>query len=200
MHSAAFFLPTVEALHFLFHLDNDVGIGAWFSTAQLLLIAVTCFLASQQARNASIRPLLRGFFFGFLFLSADEAARIHEGLSKLFETSDLWIYIYALLALCLAVAFSKQVWRFWKTYTRVATTFMVGLLFIILGAVGMELFRHDFAAAGKGFASFQIALEEFLEMSGGSVLLYGSLSLLISGEDKPSETKQKEILPLFRKV
>jgi len=57
----------------------------------------------------------------------------------------------------------------------------IGMGFVVLGGVGLEAIGYQFLRSGSTplLYSAEVALEEFLEMSGASVTLYGAILLLL---------------------
>ena len=189
---AVFELP--RPLHKLFSLDREVTIPAWFSSSQLFLIGIIFLLSANRSGKHEVVParflLLVGI--GFIFLSMDEAAEFHENITRTLRHLEwvpqfkggrgVWIPIYLSIAMILLVTNLRAVVTFWKTYRREALIILSGLLVYLLGAVGMEIVSYLFLRqeASTGLYQTEVAFEEFFEMAGCSVILYGTILFAIS--------------------
>lgn len=123
----------------LFNLDLEVTIPAWFSSIQLFMVGVLLLAASQsnqQRKHLSSRFI---FFAGivFIFLSADEAATIHENLTRIALKLDLrwllfkggpgaWITVYLLLGLILLLVLRHHLLALWKHYRQETLKVIMG--------------------------------------------------------------------------
>ena len=106
--------------HVILDLDAEQTVASWFSSCQLLLIGV--FLLINNFRSHSLNPTPCKFLtligFGFMFLSADESASIHETISVSLQhvaltprfkgQHGLWIPVYAVLGLGLLWSIRKN--------------------------------------------------------------------------------------------
>jgi hypothetical protein len=175
-----------------FDLDAEVSIPAWFSTVQLALVAAVLFLAAANNRQAGRLPsshlIVAGA--GFLFLSADEGAAIHEritGAAKalgfdwlLFEgVHGAWITVYAVVALALFALVARPLLRAARRYPRESRVAAAGAGLFAGGAVGLEILSYKLLRDDTQSVAYKIevAAEETLEMVGASVMLYAALLL-----------------------
>lgn len=178
-----------------FDLDAEANFPAWFSSIQLFLISQVFFLKTRQPApmNSSSRGLLLLGSLGFMFLSADEAARIHEtinGVIKHIEwlprfKSDhgIWIFIYAVVGLVAIAIAAREFRMMWREYRRATMTLMAGVALAILGGVVLEIVSYQYLRSGSTpvLLVIEVAFEEFFEMLGASIALYGALLLLMEG-------------------
>jgi len=181
----------IWTIHVLFHLDGEGNIPAWFSSVQLFLIGLVFVLKGRQSnldyRPSSLFCLIVGA--GFIFLSVDEVAAIHEKITHVLTAiawvprfkgdHGVWIFIYILVGASLCFATYRDLMAMWKRW-RSATSFLaVGMGFFVIGAVGLEIISFQFLRSGSTPSLYQVevALEELLEMSGESIMLYGALLL-----------------------
>jgi hypothetical protein len=177
----------------LFDLDGESNIPAWFSSVQLFLIGLIFLLRSRQTNpDHSPSPL---FFLmvstGFIFLSVDEVVSIHEKISVIFKHVELmprfkgdhgvWVFIYALIGLILFVATFRSLAAMWNRYRHATFIMAIGMGIVVLGGVILEVISYQFLRGGSTplLYSAEVAIEEFLEMSGASVTLYGAILLLL---------------------
>jgi hypothetical protein len=177
----------------LFDLDGEGNIPAWFSSVQLFLIGLIFFLRSRQTGpDHSPSPLfLLMLSGGFIFFSADEVGSIHEKISEVFKYVEfmprfkgdhgIWIFVYALIGLILFLATFRSSVAMWNRYRHASFMMAVGMGIVVLGGVFIEVISYYFLRSGSTPLLYiaEVALEEFLEMSGASVALYGALLLLL---------------------
>jgi hypothetical protein len=176
----------------LFDLDGEGNIPAWFSSVQLFLIGLIFLLRNRQTDlDHSPSPL---FFLmvstGFIFLSADEVASVHEKISVTLKHVEymprfkgdhgMWIFIYALICVILFLATFRSLAAMWNRYRHATFMMAVGMGIAVLGGVFLEVISYQFLRGGLTplLYSVEVALEEFLEMSGASVMLCGAILLL----------------------
>lgn len=187
----------IWTLHSLFDLDAEQTIPDWFSALQLALVGLVFMLKARQpdvAHGLSPRFILL-VGAGFLFLSADEAASIHERIGALLKKTrsapgfkgghGLWMLPYAVLGLLLLWANLRSVAIMLTRYRRASLLMLGGFGVILVGAVGLEALSYQYLRGGDtpGLYVVEVACEEFLEMFGASVMLYGALQFLM---DKPA--------------
>jgi hypothetical protein len=174
--------------HMLFNLDGEGTIPAWFSTVQLFSIGLVFLFQRRRFDVAErrMRNCLLVLGAGFLFLSADEAASIHEKVTVVLkripwaprfnENHGIWIFVYAALAACVLAAIGRGLFAIWKNDRPAASTMAGGLGVMVLGGVGAEIFGYQLPP-GTWLRPVESCVEEFCEMAGASVILYGALTL-----------------------
>jgi hypothetical protein len=181
-----------------FHLDVEANLPSWFSSTQYLLIGIIFLVRSQQSTSVPY-PSHRFFillFFGFMLLSMDEAAQFHETLNgfllKKFDWAPsfkggngVWIFIYGLIGVVLLHKTFRDILGLWNHNRRQTTIMTLGLAMLAFGSVGLEIFSYEFLKNGATplLDVIEPAVEEFFEMFGVSVILYGALLLLIDKTD-----------------
>jgi hypothetical protein len=118
-------------------------------------------------------------------------ASIHEKLSVLFKHVEwiprfkgdhgLWVFIYAIIGLILLLANLRAFVAMWNRYRHATSIMAIGMGFFLLGGVGLEAIGYQFLRSGSTplLYSAEVALEEFLEMSGASITLYGTILMLL---------------------
>lgn len=194
-------------LYTIFNLDGESTIPSWFSSMHLFLIGLFFWTKTLQSNNS---PLISTFFYktagtGFIYLSADEASQFHEKIGNILRGIDngrnviphfeggyghgFWLLPYFLIGITLAFVFHKDIIAFFKYYKRSSIIMISGLSISILGAVGFEIvgygYRDVYGDANKFLPYvFEVAAEEFFEMLGFSLVLYGA-SLMLLDENKP---------------
>jgi hypothetical protein len=187
----------------LVNIDGENSFPAWFSSIQLFLIGG--FLLLKGWRCDPARGPARWFYLlgaaGFMFLSADEALAIHESVTEAllkyewlfrFEGDHgMWIPIYlAGMALLMALSW-RQVLRLWNYERRAFLLMALGAAIFLFGAVGLEIVAYQFLQSASSLYFVEVAAEEFLEMLGASIILYGSMNLLL----EPAPAIQPQVRP-----
>lgn len=187
----------------VFSMTREETVANWYASILLFLIALTCFalsLLSKSDKSVS-RPWL--IFSGFfLYLSADDGARIHErlgsffrdlaedsqgGFSGFFDQILFFTGSYAWLVFVLPVFVVMGLYMLrWghKHITEQATREFVMMGIVCLSfAICLDYFEGlinkdsisvaDWPIAKKAIEHFQRVLEEFLEMTAFLLVLRG---------------------------
>lgn len=192
-----------------FDLDSDTSIPCWYSSIKLFLVACCIFIASQNNSYKRYLPSSWLFFlgFGFLFLSMDEGAAIHEHLSETARTLKLdwlligghgaWIILYAVLAfplLLLSLRYLKMMWKYFQNETIKA---FIGFVILCSGGVVVEVIGYFFLRSDLTSTSYKISvlIEESLEMVGVSIILYSMMLLSLSLSSKNTAGDSSSPLP-----
>jgi hypothetical protein len=166
-----------------FDLDSELSVPTWFSASQLLVSGILMCLLSEYMG----RPGWPTAFFcltvgvGFIFLSADEASQIHERTTYLAGRyapwvpmvqghRGAWIFLYGVTGMALLVLHWHNLLVMWRYHRHASMVIAGGFATIVAGGVLVEVAGYY---ALLPFESVQIALEEFLEMLGGSIILVG---------------------------
>lgn len=171
-----------------FDLDGEIGIPSWHSSSQLLVSGLLILVAIKY-RHEGFSPR-RGLYLivglGLVFLSADEASMIHERLtpiSKRYATfvplfngsRGAWITLYGALFIIICISQINNIALMWRNYRESFAIFSFGFLILVTGAALVEItMYYSFFSS----AVIQVSIEEFLEMSGGSIILTSSLLFL----------------------
>lgn len=122
-------------------MDEENNIPTWFSSANLMLAgAMTLLLAAgkwQQRDRWRMHWALLGS--GFLLLSMDEMAGLHESLNAVTEAS------WAIYALPLVLVLALVLLRFlYNLPGRTAVIFILSGVIFLGGAVGVELYTEPY--------------------------------------------------------
>lgn len=175
-----------------FDLDGEGNLPTWFSSIQLLFVGQIFLLKSVQSDiNQSVSRFFHVFVcVFFVFLSMDETAQFHETLNRNISfikllprfkgDNGIWIYVYGLIALIIANIFLKDIVGMWRTYTKPFLLMTLGILIVLFGGVILEIVGYQFLHSGRTpvLAIIEVACEEFCEMFGVSIVLYGALAML----------------------
>lgn len=185
----------------LVDMNRESAIPTWFSTIQLFVISVLLLIVARLPTQ--LRRYLILFSFGFLFLSMDEAAEIHErvvGTARtlrwrwlLWLTFDgshkAWVIPYLIVAAAGAVACYRFFILVWRNYRAEAVIVAGGLALFCAGGIGFEMLTFKFYNhPAQSLYLGTIAAEEFLEMLGMSIVLYGVLLLHLKAASLLSST------------
>jgi hypothetical protein len=171
-------------------MDREQSIPTWFSSVQLFTIAILLVLHGRLSKQ--LQPYLVLYGLGFMFLSMDEAAVIHEKIidsAKRLQwkwllwltfngSNEGWMTPYVASGL-VALLFSYRFFvLLWRNFRREVVLVALGLAIFISGGIGLELLGFYFEDHSSEMPyAWSVAGEEFLEMAGMTVVLYGTLLL-----------------------
>jgi hypothetical protein len=187
----------------IFAMTREENVPTWYSTLVFFVFASSLWLASRKERSRGRRGPARGFAFlaaFFLYLSADEAARIHERIGNLAADRSLtaglpgysWLAVYLPIFGAVALFMLYFLWREWS--------FPRGRAMLLLGfaCLGAALVIEFFEGVTDGYQNFSEALgwppvrlehtgkvvEECLENLGTLLLLYASTTHVLRDLDR----------------
>jgi hypothetical protein len=149
----------------LFDLDEENNIPTWFSSFLLLNNAFVLYLVSRS-ENVTWKRSWMFLAAGFLLLSLDEVAGIHETLHSSMEMN--WAIPGGLLVLIIGVAFVPFLFSLPK---KLALLFVLSGSIFVSGAIIFELLGEDMDSDSLLYISMT-ALEEGLEMFGALLFLW----------------------------
>lgn len=185
-----------DIVRLLFDLDGEVTLPTWFATVQLFSIGAVFLLtagANKIEEDSLSAVLALGGLF-FLYLSADEGGGIHERITQIVEQRRLtsllfpderggWILVYAMGGAIFLLTAGLYLWRplqmIWHRFTRESLLILGGFGTIVVGAVGFEIVSYLLLHSGAmdELYHLEVAMEEFLEMAGASVILYATVEM-----------------------
>lgn len=174
---------TLKGLIPLFDFDTDGNIPNYFSSSILLLSALLLVAVAAASRRPGKREYLYWAVLGFIFMfmSVDEAVRLHEKLviplQRALNVSGVlffaWVIPYGIAVLVLGVVYLRFVWRLPSRTRWLLIT--AGALYVS-GALGMELIGGKYYELHNGQPDIIYALmtfvEETLEPVGIITLIY----------------------------
>jgi len=164
----------------IFDVDEEESFTNWFSTIILFISSVLLFLIAHK-KKSSRDPFTShwyGLAWGFVFLSLDEVAGLHETLNTV--TDFAWTIPGAFVVLIVFLLYLKLILHLPKP---------ISILFCIAGSVyvgGSVVVEHlaDYYIEAFGMDNFgyQIftAVEETLEMLGVVIFIQALLKYLVS--------------------
>jgi len=177
-------VPGGHTLIWLFDLDTERNLPAFYSAALLALASGLLVVAAALERSGKQRPYWGVLAGGFVLMAYDEWTARHEQLiepvREMLGKWDYAIFYFAwvvpaiLLIVLVGVAFAGFLGRLPRA-TRVRFLAAGGLY--LGGAVGMEMVgSYHYAAYGDNLTQAMIAVvEETMEMSGAIYFVYSIL-------------------------
>lgn len=179
----------VIIIHRLFDLDKEMNIPTWFSCLQLFLIGILLlFLCRYHERKKPPTSLFVSLFgLIFIFLSLDEFSKIHENVTRILVKVEwiprfhgnhgIWIFLYLILGMIIVLATFRNISAMFKHYRRESLIIFVGMVIFLFGAVGMEIIGYYLKSKKDLLFLYtaEVGIEEFCEMLGGSIILYGTI-------------------------
>ena len=177
----------------LFRVDGEANIPAWYSSSLLLLsalvLAVIGKMKQQRHDGYTLHWVLLGI--GFVYLSIDEAAVLHEMLNKPAEAvispagllAFPWVIPGAIGVTLTAFLYTRFLFDLHPPTRR---RFLVAGMLFVGGCLGMDsLGAWCFDRYGPQSSLYRLAqvVEECMEMLGASLFLYALLTYL-SGEEE----------------
>lgn len=179
----------------LVNLTGEANIPTWFSSAQWLGVAVLLGLFALRNFNArEFRSwLLFALPFIFCLLSLDEVAQIHEWLGvrsdrllpggmrahSRFTATGIWMFVVGVPFVFLFFGFLASIRLYFRQSRAALEKLVLGMAVMLFGAIGVETLSN-FVVVGSNLHVLQVVIEEFLEMFGATIVLWGSLDLLLS--------------------
>ena len=155
----------------LFYVDEENNLPTWFSGFLLSIVAACVWLCARRKRSDrdSWQVHWYALAFGFLLLSLDEIAGLHETINSLIDMN--WAIPGGILTVGIGLSFVQFLRKL---------PFSTGMLFLVSGAlyvggaVGMELVGAPIDADTLSY-NLITAVEEGLEMAGALLFLYSLL-------------------------
>ena len=174
----------------LFDLDGEGNIPAWFSSAQLLLIALTLWTANRFRRREPLPPrrFVNLLAAGFLVLSLDETAQVHETITGVIGSRYAdWVphlvsshKAFAVLATVgvfwVMKTFYKDARAAWRWSRRECTICLLGVSIVLLGGSLIEAIGYLYLQKGTPAYHIEVSFEEFFEMLGETLILRAVLA------------------------
>lgn len=186
----------------MFDMDGEGNAPSWFSSALLFMAAAACAFAGQLSQRTEPRlgPYWVALALVFLFLSADEAIRLHEKLMAPIAGRGAFFYGWVLVYGPAVALFGLVMLRFLALLPRrTAVAFVFSGCVYLAGALGMEFVGGSIAYAklndtidhvsgkqldvlgGDPLYQASVAIEELLEMTGMAFFVVSALRY-IEGE------------------
>lgn len=159
----------------IFDVDEEASFPTWYSSIALFITSGVLWVNARAHRN--VGSPLRWYWdvlaVGFLFLSIDEIAGIHETLNSEIDIS--WAIPGGIIAVLVGIAYIPFLF---KLPRRTAVWFLIGGFIYIGGAVGVELYTEPYLVNDQlDTLAYYLwnAVEEGMEMGGVLIFLHALL-------------------------
>ena len=173
----------------MFNFNTEMNIPTLYSSVALICASALLFVIGHLHKRISLSYIpWFGLSFIFLFLSIDETASIHEGLTvpvkETLNTSGLlfyaWVIPYSIGLMLFLIVYS----RFLINLPRqTMILFIVSGSIYVTGAIGFELLggqqAEQVGPSGLMYSLFYTC-EELLEMLGIALFIYTLLTYLVN--------------------
>jgi hypothetical protein len=195
----------IYGAHHFFDIARGSNLPAYFSTLNKLLaggLAAILALSARQRGNAQQRnqagqsdyrdwPYWAALSAGFLWLSLDEGAKVHDtmvshGLNLLWGGTSLasygWFVIYVPIIVVAAAAFVPFVSRLERAHR---IWLLTGAFVFLGGGLGIEMvesYLHGQGPYSEPLVDIAVLIEETLEMVGVVIFNYAFLRCLADKE------------------
>jgi hypothetical protein len=167
----------------LFSVDVEGNVTTWFSAALLLAIGLVALaIAAEQRRQQQACWRRHWIALGliFVYLSVDEAARLHERatplLKQVVEASGVLVHVWVVLGAPLVLLFALAYLPFLRALPRrIGRLLALAGVTFVAGGLGMELVGSWLISGNHFFFApyvWATSVEELLELLGASVCLY----------------------------
>ena len=161
----------------LFDLDEENNLPTWFSHFLLLNNAfILSIIASTVAQEK--RYYWWALAIGFLILSIDEVAGLHETFHSIIDFN--WAIPAGILVAIVGILFIPFLRSLER---RVAILYLISGAIFVSGALVIELLSEDMKTKSLEYA-LATALEEGMEMAGALVFLWVNLDILKKQEPR----------------
>jgi hypothetical protein len=176
-----------ETMQLLFDINGGANIAAWYSSMQLFSIGIVFLCLRLVTGKCPGSGLFVALGIGFIYLSMDEAAVLHEKIAgtleqvpwipRFQEGRGIWITVYGLVGVWLTIAFKTSMVVVSRRFPRSAMIFTSGAGIFLLGGVVLEVcnYYHLF----QTFYGMGPLLEEAAKLVGGSFMLLGAGNALL---------------------
>lgn len=179
-----------------FNLDGEATIPAWFSSMQLFTIGLIFLFSRNWPNSLQLNTPGLMVFAGlcFIFLSADEAATLHEMVTSVLKSVDwlprfkgdhgVWISMYLVIFLGLIAYSFRTILSFFRIYPSQAKMMLTGACIFIFGAVGLEIISYQYLRGDETsfYYKLEVAFEELFEMLGATLILIGTIKCAVYEE------------------
>ena len=176
-------------LHKWFNLDRENNVPTWFSSSQLLIVGLV-FLSYRrwpeihEFKNPAFLGIVGA---GFIFLSMDEAASIHEKfrtpIKEFFNfewsISSYWAIPYIVVAFILSIVGWRTLQDMRKHFPTETKLMIFAALTFVFSAVVLDTVAHYYwygSGSNQLLQHIAVMIEEFLEMFSITIILCSVLS------------------------
>lgn len=176
-----------ETVRILFDINGGANLVAWFSSIQFFSIGIVFLCLRLVVGKGPNSGLFVALGIGFIYLSMEEAAVIHEKIAGILkqvpwiprfqEGRGIWITVYGLVGVWLLIVFKTPMSLVSRQVPRSAMIFISGAGIFLVGGVVLEVcnYYHLFGT----FFGMGPLFEEAAKMAGGSFMLLGAGNALL---------------------
>jgi hypothetical protein len=180
---------TVYGLINLFNLDGESNIPSYFSASLLLLAALLLSIISVLKRKSRAPYALQWTIlaFTFVYLAVDEAASIHELLTRPTEellgdrTIGIFYFAWVIPGMAITLVFALLFLKFFLHLPLQIKLFvLLAAILYIGGAIGVEMIGGRYAEQRRDELTYNmiVTLEESLEMAGAIVFIHALMTYI----------------------
>jgi hypothetical protein len=186
-----FDIPFRYRLDRLFHMGREANVPAWFSTVLFLLAALLLSIIAyaKTVQRAAFRYHWLMLSALFVYLSADEAAVLHEQFGELIAAlfpGTIFSYGWFVGGGLIVLVFSL-IWLRFLSYLPSKTRFLFVLAAatFVSGAIGMEALAspYEHGRPPDFLFAIMVALEEFMELAGLTIFIYALMNYIYTTMD-----------------
>lgn len=171
-----------------FRLGQENNLPTWYSSSQLLLVALLLgALAWRDLRRQGWRAWpLAAATLGFLGLSLDETASMHEWIGQMAQgivhtdgglRTGIWFLVCAPIFLIGAGGVAAGMWPYLRGRPKVWGLLLVGMSVFLINAVGLEALSNLWPD-GSVIVKAETFFEEVGEMLGVTFMFWSAWELL----------------------
>ncbi|HEY9650345.1 MAG TPA: hypothetical protein V6C95_06755 [Coleofasciculaceae cyanobacterium] len=188
-----------------FDMDGQMTIPSFLQSFHLFLIGAISLSLLITSRNSSHHPsrlFLLTVAVLFIYGSIDEIFKIHLQLYNLLSTTHkrAWMPIYLGIGITTPLVFHRDFIALWHFCRKAIVFVALGMGIFILGGFFSELFKYELVQAILSYffqqenliplfvEKFRVAVEEFSELLGESLTLYGLCLYLAQRLEKTSKS------------
>jgi hypothetical protein len=173
-----------------FDMNGFMTIPSLFQAFQLLsigLISLTLFIQEKNYQRPPSQRFKLAIAILLIYGGIDEIFKIHLQLKDWFSSlgDRTWLGIYVAIFLGTPLLLYPDFRKLWRSYRRETLIAIVGMIIFAMGGFGAEIFRNSIDSLLKTllkaeysinfFKGLRIALEEFAELLGESLILYSTI-------------------------
>lgn len=187
-----------------FDMDGQMTIPSLLQSFQLFLvgaISLGIFITNHHASPRPSRLFLLTVAVLFIYGSIDEIFKIHLQLHHLLSTPHKrdWMPIYLGIGVTTPLVFYRDFIALWHFHRKAILFVGLGMGIFILGGFGSEVFKHELVQVILSYVfqrdalipmfieKFRVGIEEFSELLGESITLYGLCLYLAKRLEQDSE-------------
>lgn len=181
----------------LFELDSESNIPTWYSSSLLLVCSALLGWIAREKTNSGDRFRVHWWILsaGFVYLSMDETAMIHENFIAIIHffgsPSGVFFFAWVVPALILLPFLGLAYLKFLRHLPgRIRAGFLISAAFYLGGAIGMEMIGASYSSRGYPHNSFSYTLithiEEVLELCGIILFVRVLLNYMARPSARPS--------------